>query len=107
MTEFRRVLFRSLHRHSKDRLRHRGDSDVGEWISVPAVPVVFLRRPSVSFAGGENVNKRPVKEDRHFVRLNKGRMVVRSDGVGWDSRDCDGMARLRRRRRGVGWQIRA
>ena len=44
----------------------------------------------MSFAGGEDVNERPVKEDRHFVRLNKGRMVVRSDGdgdgdgVGWD-----------------------
>ena len=52
------------------------------------MPIVFLRCPSVSFAGGENVNERPVKEDRHFVRLNKGRMVVRSDGVGWDG---DGM----------------
>ena len=32
------------------------------------------------------MNERLVKEDRHFVRLNKGRMVVRSDsdGVGWD-----------------------
>ena len=28
------------------------------------------------------MNERPVKEDRHFVRLNKGRMVVRSDGDG-------------------------
>ena len=39
----------------------------------------------MSFAGGEDVNERLVKEDRHFVRLNKGRMVVRSDGdgVGW------------------------
>ena len=48
--------------------------------------LVFLWCPSVSFAGGEDVNERPVKEDRHFVRLNKGRMVVRSDGddVGWD-----------------------
>ena len=67
------------------------------------MPVVFLRCPSVSFAGGENVNEKPVKEDRHFVRLNKGRMVVRSDVVGWDGRDGDGVARLRRRRRGVGW----
>ena len=57
--------------------------------------------PSVSFAGGENVNERPMKEDRHFVRLNKGRMVVRSDDVGWDGRDGDGVARLRRR--GVEW----
>ena len=29
---------------------------------------------------------------------------IESDGVGWDGRD--GVARLRRRRRGVGWQIR-
>ena len=66
----------ALHRHSKDRLRHRGDSDVGEWIlftsPTPFSRFVFLRCPSVSFAGGEDVNK--------------GRMVVRSDGdgVGWD-----------------------
>ena len=44
--------------------------------------LVFLWCPSVLFAGGEDVNKRPVNEDRHFVRLNKGRMVVRSDGDG-------------------------
>ena len=47
----------------------------------------------MSFAGGEDVNERLVKEDRHFVRLNKGRMVVRSDGdgVGWDGWDGDGV----------------
>ena len=43
---------------------------------------MFLWCPSVLFAGGEDVNERPVNEDRHFVRLNKGRMVVRSDGDG-------------------------
>ena len=39
------------------------------------------------------MNERPVKEDRHFMRLNKGRMVVRSDsnGVGWDFWDDDGV----------------
>ena len=36
----------------------------------------------MSFAGGKDVNEKLVKEDRHFVRLNKGRMVVRSDGDG-------------------------
>ena len=36
----------------------------------------------MSFVEGEDVNERQVKEDRHFVRLNKGRMVVRSDGDG-------------------------
>ena len=36
----------------------------------------------MSFAEGKDVNEKLVKEDRHFVRLNKGRMVVRSDGDG-------------------------
>ena len=44
---------------------------------MPFSRFVFLRCPSVSFAGGEDVNK--------------GRMVVRSDGdgdgVGWDGWD--------------------
>ncbi|KAK7856322.1 embryogenesis-associated protein emb8 [Quercus suber] len=74
----------ALHRHSsKDRPRIRGDSDVGEWIlftsPTPFNRFVFLRCPSVSFAGGEDVNERLVKEDRHFVRLNKGRIVVSSE----------------------------
>ncbi|XP_030941373.1 uncharacterized protein LOC115966260 isoform X1 [Quercus lobata] len=73
----------ALHRHSKDRLRHRGDSDVGEWIlftsPMPFSRFVFLRCPSVSFAGGEDANERLVKEDRHFVRLNKGRIVVSNE----------------------------
>ncbi|KAK9989818.1 hypothetical protein SO802_030057 [Lithocarpus litseifolius] len=73
----------ALHRHSKNRPRIRGDSDVGEWIlftsPTPFDRFVFLRCPSVSFAAGEDVNERLVKEDRHFVRLNKGRMVVRSE----------------------------
>ena len=33
----------------------------------------------MSFAGGEDANERLVKEDRHFVRLNKGRIVVSNE----------------------------
>ncbi|KAL3744618.1 hypothetical protein ACJRO7_013824 [Eucalyptus globulus] len=68
--------------------RDRRCSDVGEWIlfssPTPFNRFVLLRCPSISFEGSEmleDVNEKLVKEDRHFVRLDSGRMQVR-DGDG-------------------------
>ncbi|XP_050946766.1 uncharacterized protein LOC103499360 isoform X3 [Cucumis melo] len=58
-------------------------SDIGEWILLssptPFNRFVFLRCPSIAFPGSdtnlvEDVSERLVKEGRHFVRLNSGRM---------------------------------
>ncbi|XP_031741358.1 uncharacterized protein LOC101219570 isoform X2 [Cucumis sativus] len=58
-------------------------SDIGEWIFLcsptPFNRFVFLRCPSIAFPGSdtnlvEDVSERLVKEGRHFVRLNSGRM---------------------------------
>ncbi|KAI3430086.1 uncharacterized protein J3R85_008380 [Psidium guajava] len=64
--------------------RDRRCSDVGEWIlfssPTPFNRFVLLRCPSISFEGRElleDVNEKLVKEDRHFVRLDSGRMQVR------------------------------
>ncbi|KAM4097594.1 hypothetical protein ACJW30_07G012900 [Castanea mollissima] len=73
--------------NNRPRLRGDSDDDVGEWIlftsPTPFNRFAFLRCPSVSFAGGEDEdpNEKLVKEDRHFVRLNKGRIVVASDEI--------------------------
>ncbi|GFP85518.1 embryogenesis-associated protein emb8 [Phtheirospermum japonicum] len=64
-------------------------SDVGEWIlftsATPFNRFITLRCPSIYFPGNElleNVNERLVKEERHYVKLNCGRMIqpVKSDG---------------------------
>ncbi|KAI3443511.1 hypothetical protein Pfo_000176 [Paulownia fortunei] len=64
-------------------------SDIGEWIlftsPTPFNRFVTLRCPSICFPGNElleNVNEKLVKEDRHYVKLNSGRMIqlVKSDG---------------------------
>ncbi|XP_042972296.1 uncharacterized protein LOC122304229 isoform X2 [Carya illinoinensis] len=59
------------------------NDDVGEWILFASPTTfnrfVFLRCPSISFSGSElleDVNEKLVKEDRHFVSLNKGRMKI-------------------------------
>ncbi|KAK9275755.1 hypothetical protein L1049_023024 [Liquidambar formosana] len=59
-------------------------SDVGEWVlftsPTPFNRFVLLRCPSISFEGSElleDVNEKLVKKDRHFVRLNSGRIHVR------------------------------
>ncbi|KAG2717836.1 hypothetical protein I3760_03G192700 [Carya illinoinensis] len=59
------------------------NDDVGEWILFASPTTfnrfVFLRCPSISFYGSElleDVNEKLVKEDRHFVSLNKGRMKI-------------------------------
>lgn len=58
-------------------------SDIGEWILLssptPFNRFVFLRCPSIAFPRSdtnlvEDVSEKLVKEDRHFVRLNSGRM---------------------------------
>ncbi|XP_057506900.1 uncharacterized protein LOC130790052 isoform X1 [Actinidia eriantha] len=65
-------------------------TDIGEWIlftsPTPFNRFVMLRCPTISFEGSElleDVNERLVKEERHFVRLNSGRIQER----GGDERD--------------------
>lgn len=61
-------------------------SDIGEWIlfssPTPFNRFVLLRCPSISFEGEclEDVNERLVKEERHYVRLDSGRIQAKSDG---------------------------
>ncbi|XP_058206489.1 uncharacterized protein LOC131319996 isoform X2 [Rhododendron vialii] len=62
-------------------------SEIGDWIlfasPTPFNRFVMLRCPSVSFEGSElleNVSDRLVKEERHFVKLNSGRIQVRGGG---------------------------
>lgn len=57
--------------------------DVGKWILLtsptPFNRFVMLRCPSIAFDGSEfleDVNERLVKEDRHLVRLDSGRIQV-------------------------------
>ncbi|XAR51113.1 Alcohol O-acetyltransferase [Bertholletia excelsa] len=57
--------------------------DVGKWILLtsptPFNRFVMLRCPSIGFEGSEfleDVNERLVKEDRHLVRLDSGRIQV-------------------------------
>ncbi|KAF3439735.1 hypothetical protein FNV43_RR18013 [Rhamnella rubrinervis] len=59
-------------------------SDIGEWIlftsPTPFNRFVLLRCPSISFEGRElleDVNEKLVKEERHYVRLNSGRIQVK------------------------------
>ncbi|KAI4335161.1 hypothetical protein L6164_013832 [Bauhinia variegata] len=75
--------------------KNSGVLDIGEWIlfasPTPFNRFVFLRCPSISFDGSElleDVNKKLVKEERHFVTLNSGRIQVRSHGSG--GRDVEG-----------------
>jgi hypothetical protein len=72
-------------RHSRpSKTSTLGVSDnIGEWIlftsPTPFNRFVLLRCPSVSFTGSElleDVNEKLVKENRHFVRLNSGRMRI-------------------------------
>ncbi|KAL5572296.1 hypothetical protein UlMin_021893 [Ulmus minor] len=66
-----------------------GGSDVGEWIlftsPTPFNRFVLLRCPSISFEGGElleGVNEKLVKEDRHYVRFDSGRILAKAgDGI--------------------------
>ncbi|PON97046.1 CAAX amino terminal protease [Trema orientale] len=64
-------------------------SDIGEWIlftsPTPFNRFLLLRCPSISFEGSElleDVNEKLVKEDRHYVRLDSGRILVKGGGGG-------------------------
>ncbi|CAN4110023.1 unnamed protein product [Withania somnifera] len=66
------------------------DSDLGEWIlftsPTPFNRFVVLRCPSISFQDSglmEDVNERFVKEDKHILRLDSGKIQVR------DYESCD------------------
>lgn len=68
----------------------RAVSDIGEWIlftsPTPFNRFVLLRCPSISFEGSElleDVNEKLVKEDRHYVRLDTGRVLVSGGGGGY------------------------
>ncbi|XP_011094018.1 uncharacterized protein LOC105173836 [Sesamum indicum] len=65
------------------------NSDIGEWIlftsPTPFNRFVTLRCPSIFFPGNEfleDVNEKLIKEARHYVKLNNGRMIqpVKSGG---------------------------
>ncbi|XP_039071589.1 uncharacterized protein LOC120218760 [Hibiscus syriacus] len=63
--------------------------EIGEWVlftsPTPFNRFVVLRCPSISFEGSElmeDVNERLVKEDRHFVRIDSGRMIRESRNRG-------------------------
>ncbi|KAK4415782.1 hypothetical protein Salat_2685600, partial [Sesamum alatum] len=65
------------------------NSDIGEWIlftsPTPFNRFVTLRCPSIFFPGNElleDVNEKLIKEERHYVKLNNGRMIrpVKSGG---------------------------
>uniref|UniRef100_A0A6P3Z3C9 uncharacterized protein LOC107406661 isoform X1 n=2 Tax=Ziziphus jujuba TaxID=326968 RepID=A0A6P3Z3C9_ZIZJJ len=67
-------------------------SDIGEWIlftsPTPFNRFVLLRCRSISFEGRElleDVNEKLVKEEKHYVRLNSGRIQVKAGGVETDS----------------------
>ncbi|KAK6944693.1 Type II CAAX prenyl endopeptidase Rce1-like [Dillenia turbinata] len=69
--------------NSNSRLR-----DIGEWIlftsPTPFNRFVMLRCPSISFQGSElleDVNGKLVKEDRHFVRLDTGRIQFQTNAA--------------------------
>lgn len=60
----------------------KSNSDIGEWIlftsPTPFNRFVTLRCPSIDFPENEfleNVNEKLVKEDRHYVKLNSGRII--------------------------------
>ncbi|KAL8040167.1 hypothetical protein ABFX02_10G080600 [Erythranthe guttata] len=65
------------------------DTDIGEWIlftsPTPFNRFVTLRCRSIYFPGNElleNVNEKLVKEERHYVKLNSGRMIQLAEGDG-------------------------
>lgn len=70
--------------------KNSGILDIGEWIlfasPTPFNRFVLLRCPSISFQGSElleDVNEKLVKEERHYVKVNSGRIQVRCrDGEG-------------------------
>ncbi|XP_062091213.1 uncharacterized protein LOC133797351 [Humulus lupulus] len=68
-------------------------TDIGEWIlftsPTPFNRFVLLRCPSISFEGSElleDVNEKLVKEDRHYVKLDSGRVLVHGGGRGLEEK---------------------
>ncbi|XP_030488681.2 uncharacterized protein LOC115705482 isoform X1 [Cannabis sativa] len=68
-------------------------TDIGEWIMftspTPFNRFVLLRCPSISFVGSElleDVNEKLVKEDRHYVRLDSGRVLVHGGDRGLEEK---------------------
>ncbi|KAJ7979194.1 putative Alpha/beta-Hydrolases superfamily protein [Quillaja saponaria] len=66
--------------------KNSGVLDIGEWVlftsPTPFNRFVLLRCPSISFQGSElleDVNKKLVKEERHYVKLSRGRIEVKDD----------------------------
>ncbi|KAG6428532.1 hypothetical protein SASPL_112784 [Salvia splendens] len=64
-------------------------SDIGEWIlftsPTPFNRFVTLRCPSIDFPENElmeNVSEKLVKEDRHYVKLNSGRIIHPAESSG-------------------------
>ncbi|GAB2291580.1 hypothetical protein Dimus_025834 [Dionaea muscipula] len=71
-------------RTKRDRKLKPQDADLGEWIlftsPTPFNRFVVLRCPSISLVGSEfleDVNEKLIKEDRHYVRVDSGRIQVR------------------------------
>ncbi|XP_028786927.1 uncharacterized protein LOC114742866 isoform X2 [Neltuma alba] len=65
--------------------KNSGVLDIGEWIlfasPTPFNRFVLLRCPSISFQGSEfleDLNEKLVKEERHYVTVNSGKIQVRS-----------------------------
>lgn len=84
------VFFSKWGRNAKflPNLNERRSKFVGEWIlftsPTPFNRFVMLRCPSIAFEGSEllaDVNDKLVKEERHFVRLNRGRIPMRESGL--------------------------
>ncbi|KAL3535480.1 hypothetical protein ACH5RR_003941 [Cinchona calisaya] len=77
-----------LLRNSGKKRNYSRNRFVGEWIlftsPTPFNRFVMLRCPSITFEGSElleDVNQKLVKEDRHFVRLNRGRIQAKDGEV--------------------------
>nr|XP_027192819.1 uncharacterized protein LOC101493992 isoform X2 [Cicer arietinum] len=60
-------------------------SDLGEWIlftsPTPFNRFVFLRCPSISFKDSRGANERLVKEEKHYVTVNTGKINVKKREV--------------------------
>lgn len=68
-------------------------SDIGEWVlftsPTPFNRFVMLRCPSIAVPGSElleNVSESLVKEERHLVRINSGRIQVRKSEENCDEK---------------------
>ncbi|XP_031102209.1 uncharacterized protein LOC116006079 isoform X1 [Ipomoea triloba] len=74
-------------------LREGSVSEIGEWVlftsPTPFNRFVMLRCPSIAVPGSElleNVSESLVKEERHLVRINSGRIQVRKSEENFDEK---------------------